>query len=198
MRSWVRGILPSGWDKEYVASCLSKEGASAESGGKVTGVKKRSPKYPHPKEREPEDNLRITPAWPDNTLKLGWWHTGDRAAFQKVGSLWAGEGCVVHQRCVRDTTVKGLAAHSPVPVPRGTREQDFLLETESFLLSESHKKAHQNSSQASAESWWLSVYIFTTGKMILPLSLFTPGPNMQFHNTQVHCWWKVRVHIGSH
>lgn len=104
------------------------------------------------KEREPEENLHITPAWTDNTLKLGWWDTGDRAAFQKVGSLQAGEICVVHQRCVGDTTVKGLAAHSPVPVPRGTCEQNFLLETESFLLSKPHKKAYQNSSQDLAES----------------------------------------------
>ena len=137
---------------------------------------------PPQKEREPEENLHITPAWPENTLKLGWWDTGDRAAFQKVGSLRAGEFCVVHQRCVGDTTVKGLAAHNPVPVPRGTREQNFLLETESFLLSKSHKKAYQNSSQDLAESWWLFVQIFTTGKMILPPSLFTSCLNVQFHN----------------
>lgn len=110
----------------------------------------------------------------DNTLKLGWWGTGDWTAFQKICSLWAGKGRIVHQRWVGNTTIKGHAAHNPVPVPRGTCEQNFLLETENFFPSRSHKKAYQSRFQALAESWWLLVQTFKIGKMIMPCSLLRP------------------------
>lgn len=61
------------------------------------------------------------------SLKLGWWHTRDGAAFQKVGAFRAGEVCIVHQRPVRDATVKKRAAHIPVPEPSRTCEQNLLL-----------------------------------------------------------------------
>lgn len=136
------------------------------------------------KEREPEDNWHTAPAWPNNTLKLGWWDTGDGAAFQKVCPLWAGEVCVVHQRWVRDATVEGHTAHSPVPVPRGTCEQNFLLETENFLLSKSHRKTNQNSFQALEKSWCLLAQTFTTAKLFFSLCLivWTYNPKIPRYN----------------
>lgn len=187
MRSWVRAF----WDKEWycplgLCLCYQKRVIQQSQMGRALGWRKDPQSTPE--EREPEENLHTAPGWPDNTLKLGWWDTGDGAAFQKVCSLWAGEVCIVHQRLVGDTTVKGHAAHSPVPVPRGTCEQNFLLETENFLLSRWHKKAYQNSFQALKESWWLSVRTFTTGKVSLSLSLFMPSClSALSHTTQVCC-----------
>lgn len=162
MRSWARASVQVIQTKTSVAPLglcwcyrVIRRGWYNRANGKGIGVKKRSSR--NPKERGSEENLHTVPSWPDHTLKLGWWDTGDWAAFQKVRSLWAREGCVVHQRRVRNATVNRHAAHSPVPVPRGTCEQNFLLETENFPLSKSHKKVYQNSFQALEESWQLFV-----------------------------------------
>lgn len=133
------GILPSGWDKGCVASCLSKEGALAESGGRLTGVSIPKvcpltpitpPPPPPPKRRTWRELALITPAWTDNTLKLGWWDTGDRAAFSESWFPPSGRNLRSSPKMRRGHhSPRRLAAHSPVPVPRGTCEQNFLLET---------------------------------------------------------------------
>ena len=52
-----------------------RRGWHSTANGKSTRVKKRSLKYP--KERGAEESFAFSSWLADNTLKLGWWDTGD-------------------------------------------------------------------------------------------------------------------------
>lgn len=101
------------------------------------------------------------PGWPNDTLEFGWWDTRDGTALQEVSTLRAGKVCIVHQGCFGDTTVNAHAGHILVPVARGTSEENPFLETESFLLSTSHRLTiNQICFLALEESQWLFVRPF--------------------------------------
>lgn len=101
------------------------------------------------------------PGWPNDTLEFGWWDTRDGTALQEVSTLRAGEVSIVHQGCFGDTTVNAHAGHILVPVARGTSEENPFLETESFLLSMSHRMTiNQICFLALEESQWLFVRPF--------------------------------------
>lgn len=123
------------------------------------------------------------PGWPNDTLEFGWWDTRDGTALQEVSTLRAGEVCVVHQGCFGDTTVNAHAGHILVPVARGTSEENPFLETESFLLSMSHRMTiNQICFLALEESQWLFVRPFCLCPFLWLTAWWGGG-----------CWWREPV-----
>lgn len=168
---------------------LSEEGGPAEQIGRGLGW--RDDPQSTPKERRTEGTLYIGPGWLNNTLKLGWWDTGNGAALQKAGSLWAGEGCIIHQSWIGKATIKGHTPHCPVPVPWGACEQNVLLETENFLC-QGHIKTFIKRS-----SWWLFVQTFKRGTNRFCLSPFLCLIVLT-HSLPIWCWRKAPVVQENH